>query len=530
MKFGQNGPTMDVDDPPPSCLESERLRRRRASVHSRALLLALGLVLPLIIIEVLLQAAAWREARRHAASPDCRSGSAIRVLCVGDSFTFGIGATSTEHSYPALLQERLDGVVPGEFQVIAEGWPGRDSSELASQFPEFLAVHRPDAVCILIGVNNRWSQSDAPARNMDAAVQIVREGGALGSRFRWRFRLGRVLRLVAERWKEDDSESIDVAEPGRVSAEAGPANPNPSRTKKPDPPFTPPPSDAAERELTQELREIRRLLASEPQRGRAALGALETGRCLVSDSPYHAAVLLSLYARELDHGAAIEFGDAALARYGEHPDLCVFLVRPLLVIGSKVRARRLAKVAAAAYPESPRALSGLAVALRGADPTKAREAAMRALLCGATALDVRRIALHAVPESEFEREAMVASVTDDHDDQQFLRELLGDGADVDRSDRLVPDLEFMLDLLKACGVEPVLLLYPSPKCRAVNRTLAALSRERGWEPVDLETRFRELLSDHAPDELFCADGAHPGDLGYRWMAEAVADRLLASLR
>ncbi len=31
-----------------------------------------------------------------------------KILCVGDSITFGAGSSNTEHSYPSLLQDKLN--------------------------------------------------------------------------------------------------------------------------------------------------------------------------------------------------------------------------------------------------------------------------------------------------------------------------------------------------------------------------------------------------------------------------------------
>lgn len=59
----------------------------------------LGILLALVALEVTLQVG-------HVATwwlrPPTRVGTegTRRVLCVGDSFTFGIGSTGKEHSYP----------------------------------------------------------------------------------------------------------------------------------------------------------------------------------------------------------------------------------------------------------------------------------------------------------------------------------------------------------------------------------------------------------------------------------------------
>lgn len=86
---------------------------------------------------------------RPPAPPPIPSG--FRILCVGDSFTFGFGAHPGK-SYPQDLQGLLDRAYgPGRFAVINRGIPNLNSTQLAMRLPEWLSQDRPDLVLILIG-------------------------------------------------------------------------------------------------------------------------------------------------------------------------------------------------------------------------------------------------------------------------------------------------------------------------------------------------------------------------------------------
>ncbi len=78
----------------------------------------------------------------------------IRILCLGDSFTFGSGA-NPEFSYPAQLQRMLNDKMPKKsFEVINLGSPGKNSSLLAQELPQIIKNYKPDIVLVMIGIND----------------------------------------------------------------------------------------------------------------------------------------------------------------------------------------------------------------------------------------------------------------------------------------------------------------------------------------------------------------------------------------
>ena len=113
----------------------------------------LAIVGALVAVELLLQLAAPWAQRRYRREHVTPRADTIRILCLGDSNTYGL-YLPRESSWPAQLQQKLDQDAPGRFQVINLGFPGTPSSRIAENLPAFLARFRPDRVIVLAGVND----------------------------------------------------------------------------------------------------------------------------------------------------------------------------------------------------------------------------------------------------------------------------------------------------------------------------------------------------------------------------------------
>ena len=80
----------------------------------------------------------------------------VRILCVGDSFTFGAGAPPA-YSYPSQLEKLLnDNSINKKYVVYNEGGslPGMTSSLVLKNLEENILKYHPDIIIILIGMNN----------------------------------------------------------------------------------------------------------------------------------------------------------------------------------------------------------------------------------------------------------------------------------------------------------------------------------------------------------------------------------------
>jgi lysophospholipase L1-like esterase len=115
------------------------------------------LLLSLGLLEVGLQVASrFAEDRTSVWTPGARQ----RVLCVGDSHTWGVGV-AREESYPARLQELLDEAEPGAYSVINHGLPGMNTAQIRRRLPVWLQRYQPDVLVVWAGVNNAWNRADS---------------------------------------------------------------------------------------------------------------------------------------------------------------------------------------------------------------------------------------------------------------------------------------------------------------------------------------------------------------------------------
>lgn len=130
----------------------------------RLIAISVGLITAFVALEIGLRVAGdrfWRPEGRHgtAASehlgegrPDCEDCRA--VLCIGDSFTYGIGATPG-NDYPAQLQRAIDREVgAGRVLVYNGGLGGANTSMILSTLPAHLESVRPDVVVLMAGNTN----------------------------------------------------------------------------------------------------------------------------------------------------------------------------------------------------------------------------------------------------------------------------------------------------------------------------------------------------------------------------------------
>jgi lysophospholipase L1-like esterase len=118
------------------------------------------LVGSLALAELGLQAAA-RLSRDRASA--WRPGARNRVLCVGDSHTYGAGVARGD-AYPAGLQHLLDERAPGDHSVVYLGLPGLSSTQLRNRLPVWVQRYAPTLVVAWVGVNDAWNDAELDAQ------------------------------------------------------------------------------------------------------------------------------------------------------------------------------------------------------------------------------------------------------------------------------------------------------------------------------------------------------------------------------
>ena len=86
-----------------------------------------------------------------------------RMLCVGDSYTFGL-YYRLEESFPARLESLLNhGADPDSrrpWAVINSGIPAQNTAQVVAALTEQLETFEPEVVVVLAGHNNRWNLAD----------------------------------------------------------------------------------------------------------------------------------------------------------------------------------------------------------------------------------------------------------------------------------------------------------------------------------------------------------------------------------
>ena len=166
-----------------------RLRTPAREWFGRLALVGGGLVLGVLTLEMCLQVAAWWNVPGRRDAPAHPIPNAGRVVCLGDSNTYGLYVGS-EEAYPSLLQKLLnDGSERAGVEVVNLGYPGNNSSAVRNRLDHALEVHRPDIVTIMIGANDLWTVPE-PVPGEPAGTSYFRL-----------WKVSRVYRLVSLLWQ-----------------------------------------------------------------------------------------------------------------------------------------------------------------------------------------------------------------------------------------------------------------------------------------------------------------------------------------
>ncbi|MBU1148053.1 MAG: hypothetical protein KKD11_06830 [Candidatus Omnitrophica bacterium] len=129
----------------------------------KILLILFGFIITFFVLEVGLRLGSYFYYFYRARSSVDRSinEDAVRILCIGDSFTFGVGGTEG-HSYPEQLEKILNKKNPlRRFVVYNCGIPGANSSMMLRRLPGWLSKYRPHFVITMAGLNNSWNLSES---------------------------------------------------------------------------------------------------------------------------------------------------------------------------------------------------------------------------------------------------------------------------------------------------------------------------------------------------------------------------------
>ena len=129
-----------------------------SSIWKRLALVVAGVAIGLVLTEAGLQVAAWGVQRAVGESlPRAWLTGDLRVLCLGDSHTYGLYFPA-EKAYPIRLEAlwAARGETPS-LEVLNLGLPGTNSSSLVRILPDLLDTFSPELVLVMVGTNDYWT-------------------------------------------------------------------------------------------------------------------------------------------------------------------------------------------------------------------------------------------------------------------------------------------------------------------------------------------------------------------------------------
>lgn len=177
---------------------------RARAAGRRLALVVLGVGLAIVVLEVALQLGALALWTTGRPTPLSWLGGRRRVLCLGDSNTYGLRLANRGDAYPQQV-ERLWNAVPerAPIEVLNLGYPGTNSSKLIHDLPRMLETLRPDIVIIMVGANDYWT---APVPAADGAGFDTRA-------IQWVERNSRVYQLLYMLHRAFDHRQLEVQYP-----------------------------------------------------------------------------------------------------------------------------------------------------------------------------------------------------------------------------------------------------------------------------------------------------------------------------
>lgn len=131
-----------------------------------------------------------------------REPGMFRILCLGDSLTFGNGVPVQE-TYPKQLEHILHSQMPGQrFQVINAGVPGYDTWQEAAYLKEFGWKLKPDVVIIGFYANDIVPKPEMVGQTVNDLGEIRRFGwkGLISDQVVHQLKRSRLLLLIRDRY------------------------------------------------------------------------------------------------------------------------------------------------------------------------------------------------------------------------------------------------------------------------------------------------------------------------------------------
>ncbi len=516
-----------------------------------------------LLLEATLQLLAigfWCFTRGPSATPD--GVGAKTVLCIGDSYTFGMGASDQSHSYPSQLEEIIRERVDDEWRVRNLGYPGRNSREVLQRLDAELKRGTPKIACILIGLNDEWTRP-APLQldSTDADDWVAND------RFRWTWRIPRLFRTFRGRLRvteEDEQRAFEAAQAG-----ATPRRPHPKIVDTGRSPEVSAKIRQLARESMAAFRAMRydealrldtevielagpeslalglalhRRCRVHSRRGSRDAIAADTARLRelyrVRPIARIAEQLLAAFAAAGDERSALEFARKAGAD-SDDPVLLHLWADREINGGDKDAAREIIARAVAALDESHDDIDHAIVlrtqtlVLSHEKPEQALRSLLRAHVRAPDRDSTLRLLRPLCVSVDAERFRQIADETVEDADSRAAAIALYDELTSDESAARMEGIfrshmEQMVWRCRRDGVRPVFIGYPLLWPQWYMRAAEEVADETGALCIRSAQPLIDSLLRDPSHELYVADG-HCNDDGYRLMAEAIAAQLIPIL-
>jgi len=560
------------------------LSKRLPSWLAGLIVLAIAAVLLELLLQVLSFGAFLLYKKPSLEESSGREGKV--VFCVGDSFTFGYGASDLSKSYPNCLENYLEQETGEPWTVVNCGYPGRNSSQMGEALTQAVISGPAEFVVLVGGVNDSWSGAIRLEINTLNAALTAGRGGEnrqLTDQYQWRFRTLRLLKTLRKR-NAFGNESV-----AKATSEQ---SPNTIRQSIPGSETASPTSISTSATPSEETGQAEVLSAQEEWPGAKALrlyqaGDLEAAIAIYQSLPdaetgYSAVNLIDCFVRLGRLDDAIARVNSLRAAYQANPteQSSCLLLSALKFTGKNGEIMELAPVMAKQFPESfeiafrhglalmtdtqvlaaraefdravpfveaPQAEdSGMAAwfwknraVVFGYQPghpfdsDKVAESYVKGMLAGEkedSALQGLLGMVGTVTNDQFENAISASEATDEQ--QRKIRGLIAKardtsleakGAEVTKHNMIT-----MARFAKQDGAEVIISTYPFSSKLLVDAQKAA-SKEGPTYFLRINDDFAQIVETEGRAHLFVADG-HCNDRGYQLMAELIGARLLEAVQ
>lgn len=140
---------------------SSKISAKQVSTKEKVFCVVFGLFLTLVALELFLRFLGFGYNLLYR-TPD-NLGSDYRIFCVGESTTWGIGASDpVTKGYPRQLEEMLNKKFTNlKIQCLFDNTIGQNTSENLIKLPKYIKRYKPQLIIFMVGANNWWNMDNS---------------------------------------------------------------------------------------------------------------------------------------------------------------------------------------------------------------------------------------------------------------------------------------------------------------------------------------------------------------------------------